>query len=133
MDQSLIEDASKCVRKGSSERCRRHSTANLNTFCPCSSFKKYGTTDQRQKQITSKLIDYVAEILQPLSPVEAPSFISMIEALNPQYQVPSRKHLSTKLIADKMVRLQKSMCDAMSNASDISLTLDLWTNRQMRS
>ena len=32
-----------------------------------------------------------------------------------------------------MVQLQKSMCDAMSNASDISLTLDLWTNRQMRS
>ena len=29
------------------------------------------------------------------------------------------------------MQLQKSMCDAMSNASDINRTLDLWTNRQM--
>ena len=91
MDQSLIEDASMRVRKGSSQRCRRHSTANLNIFYPCSSSKKYAATDQRQKHITSKLIDYVTETLQPISTVEAPSFISMIEALNPQYQVPSRK------------------------------------------
>ena len=32
-----------------------------------------------------------------------------------------------------MMHLQKSMCDAMSNASDTSLTLDLWTNHHMRS
>ena len=55
----------------------------------------------------------------------------MIETLNPQYQVPSRKHLSTKLIADRVVQLQESMSDAMSNVSDTSLTLDLWTNHQM--
>ena len=69
--------------------------------------KKYAATDQRQKQITSKLIDYVAETLQPLPTVEAPSFISMIEALNPQYQVPSRKHLSSKVIVDRSAQLQK--------------------------
>ena len=56
------------------------------TLTPFVHAKKYAATD-RQKQITSKLIDYVAETLQPLSTVEAPSFISMIEALNPQYQV----------------------------------------------
>ena len=52
----------------------------LTPFVHSQCLKKYSATDQRQKQITSKLIDYVAETLQPLSTVEAPSFISMIEA-----------------------------------------------------
>ena len=119
----------KQAQKDAGEAQQLTLTPFIQSQCP----KKYAATDQRQKQITSKLIDYVAETLQPLSTVEAPSFISMIEALNPQYQVPSRKHLSSKLIADRTAQLQKSLCNAMSNASHISLTLDLWTNRQMRS
>ena len=55
----------------------------LTPFVHADHSKKYAATDQRQKQITSKLIDYVVETLQPLSTVEAPSFISMIEELNP--------------------------------------------------
>lgn len=87
--------------------------------------------DLRQNQITSKLIDYVAETLQPLSTVHRSTIFY-------QYDWTTESSVSgtiKKAFVFKANNWQNStaLCNATSNVSSISLTLDLWTNRQMGS
>ncbi|XP_041371558.1 zinc finger BED domain-containing protein 4-like [Gigantopelta aegis] len=93
---------------------------------------KYTATDPKQARITAALVEFVAETLQPLSVVEAPTFIRLFDAVDPRYQLPSRKHLSTNLITDTATHLQENMRKAMSKVRSVSVTIVLWTNRHMR-
>jgi hypothetical protein len=70
----------------------------METFTQSSSKNKYSTNDPNQKQITEALISFIAGSLTPLSIVENQEFRLLIESLNPKYQLPSRKHFSTKLL-----------------------------------
>lgn len=69
----------------------------------------------------------------PLSLVESVRFRKFASILDPQYQLPSRKHLSTVLLAKKYDDLKKKLRDKLEKVSSINLTIDLWSNRQMRS
>lgn len=44
-----------------------------------------------------------------------------------------RKHLSTVLLAKKYDDLKKKLRDKLEKVSSVNLTIDLWSNRQMRS
>ena len=53
---------------------------------------------------------------------------------DPRYQVPSRKHLTTKIIPAKISALRIDLMCMLSKAhSKICVTIDLWSSRQMRS
>ena len=47
--------------------------------------------------------------------------------------MPSRKQLSTVLLKKKYVKLKSSVLDKLKKTDTINLTIDLWSNRQMRS
>ena len=85
------------------------------------------------KKYTHKEPRQVAGTLQPLSVVETEKYRDMMEVMDPRYIVPSRKHLSTKLIPNKCEDLNKVMCTALRRASSVSVTVDIWSSRQMRS
>ena len=53
--------------------------------------------------------------------------------LDPMYQLPSRKHLSTKLLKKKYDHTKTQLLSQLGGTDNINLTLDLWSNRQMRS
>ena len=57
--------------------------------------KKYSSDDRRQSQITKALVTFISTDLLPLSLVDSTQFHSLMEAADPHFQVPSRKHLST--------------------------------------
>ena len=95
--------------------------------------KKYTHKEPRQVRITDKVVNFVAGTLQPLSVVETEEYRDMMEVMDPRYIVPSRKHLSTKLIPNKCEDLNKVMCTALRRASSVSVTVDIWSSRQMRS
>lgn len=60
---------------------------------------KWASTDPGQQQrITSAIVDFVAQDLQPLSVVESPAFRHILETAEPRYRMPSRKHLSSTLL-----------------------------------
>lgn len=71
--------------------------------------KKYPLHDAHQHEITDELVSFIAGDLIPPSIVETPRFRNLIFKLDPQYQVPTRKHLSTNLLSEKSIVIQKSL------------------------
>ena len=69
----------------------------------------------------------------PLSIVESNQFAKLLCALDPQYHLPTRKHLSTKLLKAKYETVKQKVMTKVQQVSCVNLTVDLWTNRQMRS
>ena len=56
-----------------------------------------------------------------------------MEVSNPRYQVPSRKHLSTKLLPERKAEIQERVKNSLQKAEIICVTVDLWSSRQMKS
>ena len=81
---------------------------------------------------TDALTSLVAEFMLPLSIVEAPSFKQFAESLDPPFVVPYRKHLTTKLIAQKVEQIKSKVLNVLQVTETVSLTVDLWSNRQMK-
>ena len=76
---------------------------------------------------------FVAQDLQPLAIVESPAFHRVLEMAEPRYTMPSRKHLSNQLIPKRYTRLFSTTVALLKKAPQVCVTLDMWTNRQMRS
>ena len=95
--------------------------------------KKYDHRNPKQISAQEALVDFIADDLMPLSLVESVRFRKFASILDPQYQLPSRKHLSTVLLAKKYDDLKKKLRDKLEKVSSVNLTIDLWSNRQMRS
>ena len=92
----------------------------------------YSRNHPRQIGATSALVSLIAENMLPLSIVESPAFKKYSAALDSRFVVPSRKHVSTKLLTQKNGEIQEKIHRLLDNATMVSLTLDLWSNRQMR-
>ena len=71
--------------------------------------------------------------LQPLSVMESKAFRNILGKAEPCYLMPSRKYLSTKLLTDHYNMLYASINKYFTLTSKVCLTMDIWTNRQMRS
>ena len=55
-----------------------------------------------------------------------------MEKANPKYKMPSRKHFTCKLIHEKVPKVKEEIIRELKLASNVCLTIDLWSNRQMR-
>jgi hypothetical protein len=64
--------------------------------------------------------------------VESDSFRDLMKCLDPRYQVPSRKHLSSVLLQERHDLLLANIKETLHAVTNVSITMDLWTNRQMR-
>lgn len=69
---------------------------------------KEDVRDPCQKRITDTIITFVSGTLQSLSVVEAEEFKNMIEVMDPRATIPSRKHLSTKLLNERLAVIRVS-------------------------
>lgn len=95
--------------------------------------KKYTAKDNRQIQITRSIVSFIAGDLLPLSTIESPRFHTLMGMADARYQVPSRKHLSTKLIPQRREEIHESLVMSLKKTEMICVTVDLWSSRQMRS
>ena len=75
----------------------------------------------------------VTEGLLPFSFVDMSSLRRFTESLNPAYSVPSRKHMTTKLLPAKTAGTLNKIKDLLNSAKDVAVTVDIWTSRDMRS
>ena len=87
--------------------------------------QKYQLNDPKQKEATYSLIKYIAGDLLPFSTVESQNIKNFIEKLNPKFQIPSRKHLSSKLIQTKAKDVRQKLYDNLQKADHICLTVDI--------
>ena len=60
-------------------------------------------------------------------------FKVFVQALDPNFSLPSRKHLSTTLLEKKYSVLKKAVIRRLEAVRDIHLTIGIWSNRQMKS
>lgn len=93
---------------------------------------KYSNSDPRQNQLTDALLKFIAGNLLPLSVVESEEFKNLMEIAESRYQMPSRKHLSTKLLYEKSTEVRNNIKHQLKMADSVSLTIDIWFSRQMR-
>lgn len=49
------------------------------------------------------------------------------------FQVPTRKHLTTTLIPQKDQEITEKLSTLLAETPSVCLTLDMWSNRQIRS
>ena len=54
-----------------------------------------------------------------------------MEAVNDAYQIPSRKHLTTKMLPERSATIQRLIPSNLQKTSVVCVTVDLWTNRQL--
>jgi hypothetical protein len=64
----------------------------------------------------------------PLATIENPFFIKALCKLNPEYQPPSRKVLSTTLLQKEYKQVSTSIKNQIKNADYVCLISDGWTN-----
>ena len=95
--------------------------------------KKYDAKHPRQILVTDALVDFVAEDLIPLSVVDSTRFKKFVSILEPQYQMPSCKYLSGVLLQKKYDTVKREVLDRIQKSKSINITVDLWSNRQMKS
>lgn len=95
--------------------------------------RKYSSTYPRQVRITTALVSFVVGDLLPLSVVESEGLRTFVHSLDPRYQVPSRKHFSSVILQNHFEIIQNNVQTVLNEVTYVSVTMDLWTNRQMRS
>ena len=64
----------------------------------------------------------------PLATIENPFFIQALHQINPEYNPPSRKVLSTRLLEKEYKQVSTDIKKLVKNASYVCLTSDGWTN-----
>ena len=77
------------------------------------------------------LASFIAGDLLPLSVVDSPFFHSLMEAVNDAYQIPSRKHLTSKMLPERSATIQRLILYNLQKTSLVCVTGDLWSNRQL--
>lgn len=93
----------------------------------------YNLANNRQVQITDSLELYVAGDLMPLSVVESGYFSNFVKHLDSRYQLPCRKYLSSQLLEQKSTSVQADLKKNLQRVSNICLTFDHWSIRQIKS
>jgi hypothetical protein len=68
----------------------------------------------------------------PLSLVDSKHFQHLVDTLDQRYQIHSRKHKSTVLLPNESTITQSNVKLCLQKAPSICLTIDLWSNHQMK-
>ena len=86
-----------------------------------------------RKPLMERVIEMIAGDLLQLTLVDSPRFRRLMGTCDPCYTYPSRKQLSTKLLKESTYIICVSITDMLNEVTSISMTLDLWSNCQMKS
>ncbi|XP_049533618.1 E3 SUMO-protein ligase ZBED1 [Anopheles darlingi] len=87
----------------------------------------------RKKSLDNKLLNLICSNALPFRLVETEDFKEFINDLNPNYNLPTRKTLSTTLLNSNYAKLLKRVKHEVANAVAVCLTVDGWTNLQNES
>nr|XP_023657625.1 zinc finger BED domain-containing protein 4-like [Paramormyrops kingsleyae] len=89
---------------------------------------KFTADNPKAKAITEKLLNFIILDDQPLSVVENVGFSSLLEHLEPRYNLPSRKYISETAIPELYNRVSSRLAAQLENVKAMSFTTDIWTS-----
>ena len=77
--------------------------------------------------------DLIIKLGLPLSILERPAFINFMKTIHPQFIMTSRRTLSRTTIPSLYEKMQDQLKAFCSTATFLSLTVDIWSDRRLRS
>ena len=89
--------------------------------------KMWSGSDPRAKKLTYRVAEMVALDCQPLSIVEDTGFIRLMTEIEPQYVVPSRKHITDVILPSIMSGVTEEVVKELSSVQWYSFTTDIWS------
>ncbi|XP_048730602.2 E3 SUMO-protein ligase ZBED1-like [Ostrea edulis] len=93
----------------------------------------YKSSSPKAVDITQKIAKFLVKDLRPYRMVDSPEFRDIINALNPRYQVPSRKQFSEAIIPKMYNAVKENVLKTLSSATQVAITSDGWTSRSTES
>lgn len=97
-----------------------------------SSKQHYTSGHPQQNAITRSILsDLVIDCNLPLSIIEHPGFRRFMSVVDTRYNLVSRRTLTSKLDG-VMLEKQTKLKDCLANAENLSVTVDIWSDRKMR-
>ncbi|XP_071852987.1 zinc finger BED domain-containing protein 4-like [Apostichopus japonicus] len=85
-------------------------------------------TDPRTLRANARLAEMISLDLQPFNIVNNVGFQRLCSVLEPRYQLPSRQHISSKLIPNIFERVKAKVSEELKDMSYISLSTDIWSS-----
>ena len=82
---------------------------------------------KRDREITEALTRFVAKDMRPSALIEGEGFSELVHTLEPAYEIPSRKHVMSKL-REMYAETREKLESKLSEVGSVSITLDFWTS-----
>ena len=90
--------------------------------------KQQYCSEARASTITERIVNMIAIDLKPICMVKGEGILKLMDYLEPNYKVPSRKFV-TGMIRKKYEAVKEKLQDkAETEANSIALTTDIWTS-----
>jgi len=99
------------------------------SFGVMASFKEGGV---KSEKIIHAIMFMICKDNQPLSIVEDEGFKYLMKTVSPNFKVPSRRYISSKIF-EKYDAMKEIFMDKLKNVQYFTLTTDIWTDIQTRS
>lgn len=95
---------------------------------PITSYMNRPMSIPKTMRQNEQLVKMIAKEYHALSLVEGKEFKQFVHMLNPAYQLPSRKTLTTSLIPQVFSKVSDLIRKELEGASSVSITTDGWTS-----
>ena len=88
----------------------------------------YEKDDSKVRKLNNLLVQTICKDALPFRLVESDSFKQFVATLDPRYQLPTRKKLSSDMIPAMYDIIKQSVLTSISQSTAIALTTDAWTS-----
>ena len=90
--------------------------------------KAWDINDSRAKAVHLKIAEMIALDCQPYSVVDDIGFRAMVQALDPRYNLPSRRYFTETVIPTIVVWMVQTIKANLKSVSYLSFTTDVWSS-----
>ena len=90
--------------------------------------KPWDINDHRAKSIHIKIAEMIALDCQPYSLVEDVGFKALVRALEPKYQIPSRRYFCETVIPEMVCTMESRIKSKLEGMQYVSFTTDVWSS-----
>lgn len=90
---------------------------------------KLPPSSARAQKITESVAIFICKDLRPYSVVENAGFQKMLQTLEPQYAIPTRKHMTEVAVPKVYTEVKTAILESLKSAERVALTCDGWTSR----
>lgn len=95
--------------------------------------ESWDINSEKAQTIHTAIGHMIASDCQPLSLVDDIGFIRLMQAVKPNYVVPSRKYFSDKVLPEIHSKVLNKVRGIIKESENISFTTDIWTNNSNHS